>query len=446
MAIKPLARGCQQLIVLIQARGVTSLKLVLLDREGSGLGGRRRRQGFSVCHGFSRCAPAAAKTSPGELERCFIQRHSAENKRYALGVPIADSDVQAARRQLERILTSAGFSRNTRMARFLRFVVEQHLEGRDGESKESVIAAEIFGRPDHDPRQDSIVRTEAARLRARLGEYYLAEGRNDALIIELPKGGYVPVFRHAAVDPATTALSPGSSMQRLRTGFRLWVALAGVAVAAAALGWWWYHYPTEPIPIAVLPLTNLSADSANDHFADGLTNEIIRNLSIIDGLAVRSQTSSFAYRGRPRDVREAGRQLGADYILEGSVLRAGQQLRINTQLIRVRDDFPLWSEKFDRELTDVFAIQDEIARGIVNSLRLKLGAADAAMRRAWKPTICTFAPALSRFDGACPATTKASVYSTKSSRKTPRSHPLTRASPRLTRPDRVASAMTSPMR
>jgi TolB-like protein/Flp pilus assembly protein TadD len=122
-----------------------------------------------------------------------------------------------------------------------------------------------------------------------------------------------------------------------------------------------------------MPLTNLSQDPANDYFADGLTDEIIRNLSIIDGLAVRSQTSSFAFKGKPRNVREAGAQLQADYILEGSILRDGQHLRINTQLVRVRDDFPLWSGRFDRELTDVLAIQDEISRGIVNSLRLKLG-------------------------------------------------------------------------
>ena len=125
--------------------------------------------------------------------------------------------------------------------------------------------------------------------------------------------------------------------------------------------------------IAVLPFENLSHDSANDYFADGLTDELIRNLSIIDGLSPRSQTSSFVFKGKPRNVREAGKELAVDYILEGSVLRAGQQLRIDAQLIRVRDDVPIWSGKFDRELTDVFAIQDEISRGIVNSLRLKLG-------------------------------------------------------------------------
>ena len=150
------------------------------------------------------------------------------------------------------------------------------------------------------------------------------------------------------------------------------LGLAGLRLPGGS-GWWWIQHQRAPLTIAVLPLANLSQDPANDYFADGLTDEIIRNLSIIDGLAVRSQTSSFAFKGKPQNVREAGKQLDADYILEGSVLRAGQQLRINAQLVRVRDDFPLWSGRYDRELTDVFAIQDEISRGIVNSLRLKLG-------------------------------------------------------------------------
>jgi TolB-like protein len=144
-------------------------------------------------------------------------------------------------------------------------------------------------------------------------------------------------------------------------------------VVVAAVGWWWLHPQNAPIPIAVLPLINLNQDPANDYFADGFTGEIIRNLSIIEGLAVRSETSSFTFKGKPQRAREAGKQLEADYLVEGSVLRSGQQLRINAQLVRVRDDFPLWSGRYDRELTDIFAIQDEISRGIVNNLRLKLG-------------------------------------------------------------------------
>jgi TolB-like protein len=286
-------------------------------------------------------------------------------------MPAVESGVEAARRQLEKVLASPGFSRNERLSRFLRFVVEQHLAGRADELKESVIAVEVLGRsPDHDPKQDSIVRTEAARLRVRLSEYYLGDGKDDPLVIELPKGGYVPAFR-----PSVAGRAPVPQDRRSQRRW-LWGA-AAVAVACVvillAAAWWWLRRQNEPIPIAVLPLINLNQDPANDYFADGLTGEIIRNLSIIDGLAVRSETSSFTFKGKPQKARDAGKQLEADYLVEGSVLRSGQQLRINAQLVRVRDDFPLWSGRYDRELTEIFAIQDEISRGIVNSLRLKLG-------------------------------------------------------------------------
>jgi len=282
-------------------------------------------------------------------------------------MPPVESEHQAARRHLERILSSPGFARNERLSRFLRFVVEQHLEGRDGELKESLIGIEVFGRaPGYDPKRDPIVRTEASRLRSRLSEYYLGEGKADPLVIELPKGGYVPVFRSLADDHNQP------SRRQFWNSRTISAAIAAVLVIAATLGWWRLH-STPAIAIAVLPLDNLNHDPASDYFADGLTDELIRNLSLIEGLAPRSRTSSFAFKGKPRNVHEVANVLGADYILEGSVLRAGQRLRIDAQLIRAQDDFPIWSGKFDRELTDVFAIQDEIARGIVNSLRLKLG-------------------------------------------------------------------------
>src|SRR5438876_5619642 len=117
-------------------------------------------------------------------------------------VPPVESESQAARQQLERVLASPGFARNERLSRFLRFVVERHLEGRDQDLKESLIAIEVFGRPPgFDSKQDPIVRTEASRLRARLSEYYLGEGKGDSLAIELPKGGYIPVFRQDAAGP-----------------------------------------------------------------------------------------------------------------------------------------------------------------------------------------------------------------------------------------------------
>src|SRR5712692_2489933 len=110
-----------------------------------------------------------------------------------------ESHVETVRKELERVLVSPGFARNERLSRFLRFAVERHLAGTDSELKESLIAIEVFGRkPDYDPKLDSIVRSEAARLRARLVEYYAGEGSGDAVIIELPKGGYAPVLRPLA--------------------------------------------------------------------------------------------------------------------------------------------------------------------------------------------------------------------------------------------------------
>lgn len=270
------------------------------------------------------------------------------------------------RKQLDKILSSAGFMRNARLSRFLRFVVTQQLEGKADELKESLVGIEVFGRaPGFDSKQDSVVRTEAAKLRARLAEYYAGEGAEDAVVIQLPKGGYAPVFRHEA-DEIAAAPHP-------RSRPRLLVAVSAVAIAVAMLALWRFHSQSAPIPIAVLPLINLSGNPGHDYFADGLTGEIIRNLSIIDGLAVRSQTSSFAFKGKQQNIRDAGSQLNAEYILEGSVFRSGQQLKINARLVRVRDDFPLWTDGYDVELTDVFAIQDKISRGIVNGLRLKLG-------------------------------------------------------------------------
>jgi TolB-like protein len=247
----------------------------------------------------------------------------------------------------------------------LRFVVERHLEGREGDLKEAILGIEVFGRqPGFDPKQDSTVRTEAARLRARLAEYYAQEGSGDPILINLPKGGYSPAFRSAVKSEAKS-----NNRSRL-----LWLAVAVAStVAVVAAGWLWFQKRSAPIPIAVLPLENLSHDPTSDYFADGLTDELIRNLAIIEGLSPRSRTSSFAFKNKPRDVREIGKELGVEYIVEGSVLRAGQQLRINAQLVRTRDDFAVWSGKYDQEVTDVFAIQDEISRSIVNTLRLKLG-------------------------------------------------------------------------
>jgi TolB-like protein len=144
-----------------------------------------------------------------------------------------------------------------------------------------------------------------------------------------------------------------------------------VAAGAGSL-WLTAHKPDPPV-IAVLPFKNLSAEPDSEYFVDGLTDEVIRNLSVIDGLFVRSSASSFAFKNKNASARDVSAQLNASLVLSASVLRAGTRLRIDAQLVRAADDLPLWSARYDRELKDVFAIQDEISRSIVNELRLKLG-------------------------------------------------------------------------
>jgi TolB-like protein len=276
------------------------------------------------------------------------------------------SNGPAAREELDRVLSSDCFARSEGLSRLLRFLVERQLEGRGSELKESLIGVDVYGRsPDYDPKLDSTVRSEVARLRARLNKYYSTEGSQDLLVIELPKGSYVPGFRQSESIPNVKKL-PAS---------RLWVvaSLAGFGVLAASIAGWWLLHRNQPIPIAVLPLVNFSKDGAYGYLADGLTSEIISELSIIEGLTVRSQTSSFAFKGKPSSARDAGKLLSADYILEGSLVRDGSQLRIDLRLVRTHDDVPVWSEKFEREWADVLTVEDEISRGIANSLRLKLG-------------------------------------------------------------------------
>jgi TolB-like protein/Flp pilus assembly protein TadD len=124
--------------------------------------------------------------------------------------------------------------------------------------------------------------------------------------------------------------------------------------------------------LVVLPFENLSADPDNEYFSDGITEELINALTKVDGLLVTSRTSSFAFKKSHEDVRDIGRKLNVDKILEGSVRKAGNRVRITAQLISSADGYHLWSETFDRDLNDIFEVQDEIARIITNKLRASI--------------------------------------------------------------------------
>ena len=133
--------------------------------------------------------------------------------------------------------------------------------------------------------------------------------------------------------------------------------------------------------IAVLPFANMSADKENEYFGDGLAEEVINALAQVPGLQVAGRTSSFLFRGKDIELVEVGRRLNVEHLLEGSVRRAGNRVRVTAQLIKVADGFHLWSERYDREWTDIFAIQDEITHAITSALRIRLSADSSTPRR-----------------------------------------------------------------
>ena len=144
--------------------------------------------------------------------------------------------------------------------------------------------------------------------------------------------------------------------------------------------------PVEPTPgrsgsrhsIAVLPFTNMSADADNEHFCDGLAEELLNALSKIDDLKVAARTSAFSFKGKSLNVSEIAARLSVNHILEGSVRRSGTRLRISVQLVNASDGFHLWSNRYDREMRDIFDVQDEIALAVVGALKLMLFGAEKA--------------------------------------------------------------------
>ncbi len=128
----------------------------------------------------------------------------------------------------------------------------------------------------------------------------------------------------------------------------------------------------QPPSIAVLPFTNLSADKEQEYFCDGMAEEIINVLTQVEGLRVVARTSAFAFKDKHEDVREIGRKLNVETLLEGSVRKSGKRLRITAQLVNVSDGYHLWSERYDRDIEDIFSIQDDISLSIVSQLKGKL--------------------------------------------------------------------------
>ncbi len=281
------------------------------------------------------------------------------------------------RAQLDRILSDFALSGANRRSRLLRYLVEQTLEDRAESLKESVIATEVFDRaPSYDPQIDSVVRVEVGRLRARLAEYYEKTGVDAPVRIEIPRGAYRPVFIFRDSAPEAVAVPeapPPDEPPPLRTWKWIGAAMA-VALLAAVLVWRLRTAgPPTPMAIAVLPFLNLSGDASDEYLADGISEELTETLAEFNDLRVVARTSAFQYKGKSIDVSEIGRNLRAGAVLEGSVAKRGDRLRVIAQLVRTSDGYHLWSHSYDTTLGELQAVE----AGIAISSREKLAPSGA---------------------------------------------------------------------
>jgi len=275
-----------------------------------------------------------------------------------------EAEAVQVRAALARMLASPIFSQAERLQRLLRFLVAYTLEGRADLLKGYTIGVEVFDRDaSFDPGADSIVRVEAGRLRAKLREYYDTEGASDPIRLELPKGTYaVRVERLAPAARSEPGARPAPSQ----------AAPAGRKAGLAA------DPRTEDKPsLAVLPFANMSSDPEQGYFADGITEDLTTEFSKLSGLFVISRHTAFAFKGAAMTAQDIGRRLGVRYLLEGSVRRADDKVRITAELVDADSGLDLWAERYDRELEDIFAVQDDVTRRIVDTLDVKLSGAES---------------------------------------------------------------------
>jgi TolB-like protein/tetratricopeptide (TPR) repeat protein len=257
----------------------------------------------------------------------------------AIGSAFSEDLIRA---ELARLLESPIFAQSERLGRFLRFAVEHAISGSEDGLKEYVIGTEVYDRkPPYHPSQDSIVRTEARRLRIKLKEYYESEGKDNPIFIYFRPGSYIPVFRPKAADYCQE-IALGSPAEQV------FVEGAGV-------------------PVAVIPFLDVSGQPLSSEFARGVTDELVHGLMQCEGVRVVATSSIVQLGSQAQDISSLTQRLGVQVIFEGSVRLEGARVRITSRMVSA-DGFQLWSQRLDAEAvpSSFFDVQEQFASALVN--------------------------------------------------------------------------------
>jgi len=323
---------------------------------------------------------------------------------------LSPEQIGLVRLHLKEVLASHAFAGSKRTQDFLQLIVGHALEGDVDSLRERMIGAEMFGRPvDYDTGSDSVVRVKATEVRKRLAQYYSEIKDQPAIRIELPSGSYMPRFifmpaRTSAEPQAGVAPSPpverAASQGEESPSDRPPAPVVEVAplpqqksrrpvgvVIAFVVGFFllavigsvgfkkWYldpHARPEIRSIAILPLKNLSGDPGQEYFADGMTEELINDLGQVSTLRVISLTSAMSYKGTKKMLPVIARELSVGGVVEGSIQREGNQVRISAQLIDAKTDRPIWAHTYVRDTTSVLALQGEVAQAIADEISISV--------------------------------------------------------------------------
>ena len=268
-------------------------------------------------------------------------------------------DSQAIRDQLEKILNSRALAGSDQLKRLLRVSVERTLDGQTDSTKEYTLGIEAFGRPEgYDPKVDPIVRVQARRLRTKLEEFYTGEGASAPVLIQIPKGGYVPTFE------ARNVRAPAASR-------RNWL-VAGVVLILAILTasiWAFRSRTVHPLSIVVLPVRNLTDDPGKQYLADKTTEALITQLARSRSLRVVSSTTSRRFANSQDSLPQIARALDVRWVVEGGMGYEHGQVMLKLRAVDAVSDRKVWADFFTSELDNLSASQSKAADEIAASVQ-----------------------------------------------------------------------------